>query len=62
MRELAIWMDGRQLGTLDGSDSRILREILAPLADSILTEEEAKAATHIINSIGSWATSRLLQF
>jgi serine/threonine-protein kinase HipA len=37
----------------------ILKEILAPLADSILTEEEAKAATHIINSIGSWATSRL---
>ncbi len=37
----------------------ILKEILAPLADAILTEEEAKAATHIINSIGSWATSRL---
>jgi HipA-like protein len=25
MRELAIWMDGRQLGTLDGSDNRNLQ-------------------------------------
>ena len=25
MRELAIWMDGRHLGTLDGSDSRNLQ-------------------------------------
>jgi serine/threonine-protein kinase HipA len=25
MRELAIWMDGRRLGTLDGTDSRNLR-------------------------------------
>lgn len=37
----------------------LFREILAPLAASILTEEEAKAATHIVESIGSWATSRL---
>ncbi len=37
----------------------LLSEILAPLTESILTEEEAKAATHIIDSIGSWATSRL---
>jgi serine/threonine-protein kinase HipA len=37
----------------------LLREILAPLTESILTEQESKAATHIINSIGSWATSRL---
>jgi HipA-like protein len=25
MRELAIWVDGRRLGTLDGSDSRNLK-------------------------------------
>jgi serine/threonine-protein kinase HipA len=36
----------------------LLRETLDPLTDSVLTEEEAKAATHIIESIGSWATSR----
>jgi serine/threonine-protein kinase HipA len=38
---------------------QLLQEILAPLTDSILTEEESKAATHIVEAIGSWATSRL---
>jgi serine/threonine-protein kinase HipA len=37
----------------------LLREILAPLTDSLLTEDESKAATHIVEAIGSWATSRL---
>jgi hypothetical protein len=49
----------RDITTMATRLPEVLNEILAPLASSVLTDDERKAAEHIVESIRSWATSRL---
>jgi HipA-like protein len=49
----------RDITTMATRLPEVLNEILAPLASSVLTDDETKAAEHIVESIRSWATSRL---